>query len=355
MQIPIDPTSSSRLDVDAVRSGKLTNVPSDHMFLAEFAHNEWRKSRIQGYRPIPMSPLALGMQYAQSVFEGMKAYRFEDDRIGIFRLQRHAQRFNRSLQRMLMPEVPTDMFEAALRTLVDLDRQWVPAGPESTMYIRPYVFATEERVGLKPAEEFLFMVLTAPFKPNFPRPLKVKIERGYVRAAPGGTGAAKCAGNYAAAMYATQIAKDEGYDQVLWTDALTHSTIEESGAMNVMFVVKGALVTPPLSDTILDGVTRDSLLILAREMGLTVEERAVTVQELKDGIASGDVSEAFGCGTAAIVTPIGEIGIDGEDYALKSPDESMMLRLKTALNDIRFGRVEDRHGWMTIVDQVSST
>jgi len=350
MNIPVDPATAPRLDEAAVRSGALSNVPSDHMFLAEYAHNEWRKARIQGYRPIPMSPFALGMQYAQSVFEGMKAYRYEDDRIAIFRLDRHGERFNRSLKRMWMPEVPLELFRSALLTLVDVDRGWVPEGPDSTLYLRPYVFATEERVGLKPADEFLFMVLTAPFRPNFPKPLRVKVERSYVRAAPGGTGATKCAGNYGGAMYATAQAREEGFDQILWTDALTHTTIEESGAMNVMFMIDGVLVTPPLSDTILDGVTRDSILTLAREAGMPVEERSVSVEELKEGIPAGRVTEAFGVGTAAIVAPIGVIGIDGEDVPLTVHDGCTMFTLKKMLNDIRFGRVEDRHGWMTVVE-----
>ena len=178
----------------------------------------------------------------------------------------------------------------------------------------------------------------------------MKIEREYVRAAPGGVGAAKCAGNYAAAMYASQVAKEEGFDQLVWTDAFSHTKVEEAGAMNMMFVMDGALVTPPLSDTILDGVTRDSILTLARDAGMTVEERPVEVEELKEGIASGRISEAFGCGTAAIVAPIGAIGIDGKDYELNVTDECLMFDLKRQLNDIRFGRVEDRYGWMTIVE-----
>lgn len=350
MIIPIDTTSSPRLDAEAIKSGKLSNVPSDHMFLAEYAHGEWRKERIQQYRAVPISPFALGMQYGLSVFEGMKAYRFDDGRVAIFRLERHADRFNKSLRRMMMPEVPFELFKSALMTLVSTDRDWVPPGPDSTLYLRPYVFATEEKVGLRAAEEFTFFVLTAPFRPNYTKHLRVKVERTYVRAAPGGVGAAKCAGNYAAAMYASQIAKDEGFDQLIWTDAHTHTKIEESGAMNVMFVINGAIVTPPVSDTILDGVTRESLLILAKEKGYTVEERGVPVEEIATGITSGAVTEAFGVGTAAIVAPIGSISIDGVDYKIKDEDYPMMSSLKKAINDIRYGRTEDPYGWMTILD-----
>jgi branched-chain amino acid aminotransferase len=354
MMIPFDPTTMPRLDAEAVRTSKLSGVPSDHMFISEYAHREWRKSRIQGYRPIPISPFAIGMQYAQSVFEGMKAYRYHDGRIAIFRIDRHAARFNRSLERMCMPAVPEELFREALVQLVSVDHAWVPEGPDSTLYVRPYMFASEEHVGLQPANEFLFMVLSAPFRPRFHKPIRVKVEREFVRAAPGGVGYAKCAGNYAAAMYPTQLAKEEGFDQLVWTDALTHSRVEESGAMNVMFVIDGALVTPPLSDTILDGVTRESLLMLAREAGIRVEERDVTVEELRSGIPGGQVTEAFGAGTAAIVAPIRTISIDGVDYNLPDPQDnhhhSIMLRLKQLLHEIRFGLVEDRHQWMTIVE-----
>lgn len=350
MNIPVDRTEMPRLDAEAVRAGKVAGVPSDHMFISEYAHGEWRKSRIQAYRPIPISPFAIGMQYAQSVFEGMKAYRYQDGRIAVFRIERNAERFNRSLERMCMPTVPVELFREAIVQLVAVDHQWVPEVPDVTLYIRPYMFAHEEHVGLQPAKEFLFMVLTAPFSPRFNKSIRVKVEREFVRAAPGGVGYAKCAGNYAAAMYPTQLAKEQGFDQLIWTDALTHTRVEESGAMNVMFVIDGAVVTPPLSDTILDGVTRESLLILAKDAGLTVQERAVTVDELREGIPSGRVTEAFGAGTAAIVAPIGIINIDGVDYTLPTVADPVTMRLKKMLDDIRTGVVEDRHHWMTIVE-----
>ena len=349
MTIPIDRSLTPKLDENAVRSGSQTNVPSDHMFLADYSNGEWHEPRIQEYGPVPIMPFALGMQYAQSVFEGMKAYRYEDGSVAIFRIDDHQARFNKSLARMVMPDVPADLFKGALETLVDLDRGWVPPGPDSALYLRPYVFATEERVGLKAADEYTFFVLTGPFRAYFSEPIRVKVERTYVRAAPGGVGAAKCAGNYGAALYASQIAKKEGFHQLVWTDAHTHTKIEESGAMNVMFVIDGALVTPGLSDTILDGITRDSILTIARDAGLTVEERDVTVKEIQEGITSGSVTEAFGVGTAAIVAPIGAISIDGADYTMDVTPDSTMYRLKKTLNDIRYGRAEDVYGWMTVL------
>lgn len=339
-----------RLDADAVASMKLINVPGDHMFIAEYSHGEWRKARIQAYRPIPFSPLALGLHYAQIVFEGMKAYAMQNGSVGVFRTTRHHERFNISLERMLMPAVPQELFAEAIHTLVDVDRQWVPPGPDASYYIRPFVIATEERMGLKAADEFSFMVVGGPFKPVYTKPLRVKVEREFTRAAPGGTGYAKCAGNYAAAMYPTKLAQDAGFDQVIWTDAKTHEYVEESGTMNLMFFIDGTLVTPPTGDTILKGVTRESVIRIAHDLGFDVIERPVSVEELGDGIASGRITEAFGVGTAASVAPIATISIDGAEHHLQVGSESRMFALKDRLNDIRFGRVEDVHGWMTVVD-----
>lgn len=354
MSLPIDRSLSPRIDASAVASHKLTNIPADHMFIAEFAHGEWRKARIQPYRPIPMSPLALGMHYAQIVFEGMKAYRMAQDAIGVFRTERHHERFNRSLARMCMPEVPLELFRDAIHTLVDLDRNWVPPGPDAAYYIRPFMIASEERMGLKAADEFLFMVVGGPFRPLYQKPLRVKVERVYTRAAHGGTGFAKCAGNYAAAMYPTKLAQEAGFDQVIWTDARDHAFVEESGTMNLAFIINGAVVTPALSDTILDGVTRNSLLTIARDMGLAVEERPVSVEELRAGLLNGTITEAFGVGTAASVAPIGIINIDGEDLALNVSPEKTMFTLKQHLNDIRYGLLPDERGWMNIVDGIAT-
>lgn len=350
MTLPIDRTAVPRLDPAAVASLKLINVPGDHMFIAEYSHGEWRKARIQAYRPIPFSPLALGLHYAQIVFEGMKAYRMDDGRVGVFRTARHQERFNVSLERMLMPTVPADLFAEAIHTLSDLDRDWVPPGPDASYYIRPFVIATEERMGLKASDEFSFMVVGGPFKPVYTRPLRVKVEREFTRATPGGTGYAKCAGNYAAAMYPTKLAQDAGFDQVIWTDSRDHAYVEESGTMNIMFIIDGALVTPPTGDTILKGVTRESILQIAHDLGIDVVERPVSVEELSEGITSGRVTEAFGVGTAASVAPIAIISIDGIEHRLQVGQECLMYSLKDRLNDIRYGRTSDTHGWMTIVD-----
>lgn len=351
MQIPRDYTTAARLEEEAVRSGKVTNTPSDHMVVAEYTNKEWRKARLQPYRPIPLAPFSLVLHYAQTVFEGMKAYRGTDGTIRVFRMQKHHARLQKSLARMCMPELPLELFEAAISTLVSVDHGWVPNGPDSAYYLRPFVFASEEHVGLKPADQFMFMVLGAPFRPLFKSRMSIKVEREYVRASPGGTGFAKCGGNYAAALLPTKNAKDAGYEQVMWTDALTHTRIEESGATNIAFVVKGALVTPPLSDTILDGVTRDSVITLARTLNIDVHERAVMVDELMDGIRSGDITEAMGIGTAASIATIGRIGIDGEDYELPVGENSVASLIRNTLNAIRFGESEDTFGWMTEIEK----
>ncbi|MCX6139767.1 MAG: branched-chain amino acid aminotransferase [Candidatus Kapabacteria bacterium] len=354
MSIPIERTTSARLDAPMVASHDLTNVPADHMFMAEYANGEWKSARIHKYQPIPMAPLALGLHYAQIVFEGMKAYKMQGDKIGVFRTGRHHERFNRSLVRMCMPEVPLQLFADAIHTLVDVDKDWVPPGPDAAYYIRPFVIASEERMGLKSADEFLFMVVGGPFRPLYQKPLRVKVERVYTRAAHGGTGFAKCAGNYAAAMYPTKLAQQEGFDQVIWTDARDHAFVEESGTMNLAFVINGAVVTPPVSDTILDGVTRDTMLTIARDLGLQVEERPVSVEELHAGLKSGTVTEAFGVGTAASIAPIQTISVDGEDLHLSISPDKMMFTLKKHLDDIRYGIIPDEKGWMNIIGGVAT-
>ncbi len=346
MSLPIDRTSSPMLDAAAVAAGKITNVHSDHMFIAEYSHGEWRKARIQPYRPIPMAPFALGLHYAQIVFEGMKAYRQDDGGVAVFRTPRHHARFVRSCERMCMPAVPADLFADAVHTLVSVDAGWVPPGPDSAYYLRPFMIASEERMGLKVADEYLFMVLGGPFRPVFTKPLAIKVEREYVRAAAGGTGSAKCAGNYAAAMYPTQIAKDEGFDQILWTNAGSHELVEESGAMNVMFVIDGVVTTPPVTDTILDGVTRISVLQVCADLGIPTAERQIRVDDLVAGVASGSVSEAFGVGTAAAVAPIKTIGVDGARYDLPLAPGPIATQIRARLDAIRHGREHDAHGWM---------
>jgi len=334
---------------DDVAQLTLTNVPSEHMSIAQHSNKHWKHCELKPFAPIEMSPLALGLHYAQIVFEGMKAYRYDNGDVAVFRIEKHHERFNKSLTRMCMPTIPLEHFREGIIGLVRADRSWVPPGPDSAYYIRPFVIASEERMGIKVSDDYLYMVVGGPFRPLYARPLRVRIERVFARAVSGGTGFAKCAGNYAAAMLPTQLAQREGFDQVIWTDAKDHRVIEESGTMNVMFVIDGVIVTPSLTDTILDGVTRESVLTIANDLGLPFSERLVTVDDLAQGLRAGRVTEAFGVGTAAAVAPIGSIAIDTEEFSLPVLPTDTMFTLKHHLNAIRYGQAPDAHGWMTVV------
>lgn len=323
---------------------------SDHMFICPYKDGEWQDPQIQPFQNISLPPTTLALHYGQSVFEGMKAFRMHDGRVNIFRIGKHHERLNKSLERMCMPAIPYDLFAAALQQLVKVDEAWVPEGEDVALYLRPLVFASEGRFGVKVADEYLFIVLTGPVPTLYQKPIKIKAERQYIRAAKGGTGAAKCAGNYGGSFYATQKAKAEGFDNILWLDACEHVYVEESGTMNLLFVLDGRLVTPPVSDTILNGVTRDSLLTLAKDMGLTVEERKIGIDEITSAIREGKKVEAFGAGTAAVVAPIQAIGVDGELYELPATSsENIMFALKRRLEAIRSGRAADVYGWNSIV------
>ena len=305
---------------------------------------------ITPFENLSLSPATLALHYGQSIFEGMKAFRMNDDRINIFRIEKHYERLSRSLYRMCMPPIPIDLFRNALKQLVQLDQEWVPSLEGASLYIRPLIFASEARFGVKVADEYIFLIFTGPVAPFFSKPLKLKVERDFIRAAKGGTGFAKCSGNYGGAFYPTQLAREEGFDQVLWTDAKNHEYIEESGMMNAMFVINNVLVTPPLSDSILDGITRDSLLRIAADMGVSYEERPVSVTELTEAFQNKTITEAFGAGTAAIVAPISTINIDGWDFTLPPyTDNQLMFRLKKKLDAIRYGTDPDTFGWNTVL------
>ncbi|RYD91354.1 MAG: branched-chain amino acid aminotransferase, partial [Sphingobacteriales bacterium] len=277
---------------------------TDHMLTATYNREGWSTWQTEPFHNLSLSPTAMVFHYGQSIFEGMKAFRTVDGRVSIFRIEKHWQRFCASAERMCMPQVPKELFFEGLRTLVAQDAAWVPDAPEGALYLRPFLFATEERFGVGVSEEYQFITFSGPVTGLYDKALRVKVEDRYIRAAPGGVGYAKCAGNYGGALYPTQLAKAAGYDQVLWTDGSPDLNIEESGTMNVAFVIDGTLVTPPVSDTILDGVTRDSFITIAREWGMKVEERKISAWELADAAGKGTLEEAFGFGTAAVAAPI---------------------------------------------------
>lgn len=318
--------------------------------MVDFLNGKWQEPVIVPFGDIPMSPAMLSLHYGQSVFEGMKAFKDKNGDICIFRPHKHSERLNKSLSRMCMPEIPEELFIQSLHAIVEVDKSWIPTSEGSSLYLRPVVFAYEPRLGVKIADHFKFFVLTSPAGAYFSKPTRLKVEETFVRAAEGGTGFAKCAGNYGGAFYPTQVARQEGFDQVLWTDAKEHKYIDEAGVMNVMFVVDGKLITPKLTSALLEGVTRDSILTLAPGLGMTIEERRVSVAEIEEAFKKGTITEAFGTGTAAVVSPIATINIHGVDYNLPAAGpESFQLRVKEKLNNIRLGFEPDEYGWNYII------
>ena len=346
----IHPVTQSRItDVD-LSNLKFGSVFSDHQFRMDFDNGRWSEGVIEPFGDMAMNPAAMVLHYGQAIFEGMKAFRQEDGGIALFRPDANISRLNVSADRMCMPAVDESLFMEALQELIRLDRAWVPDGEGASLYIRPFMFSTEVHVGVKPSDSYRFMIFTCPVGPYYKGSVKVKVETDYTRAAPGGTGFAKAAGNYAAALKPTELAKAQGYQQILWTDAVEHKYIEESGTMNAVFVLNGKLVSPALGDTVLNGVTRNSILTLARHFGMEVEERRVSVAELKSAAESGALTEAFGVGTAATMTPIEAIGFAGGDVALPEVASwTVMPQLSKALDDIRRGRAEDPFGWRVIL------
>ncbi|MFZ1809054.1 MAG: branched-chain amino acid aminotransferase [Cyclobacteriaceae bacterium] len=337
----------SKVDFNNLDFGKYV---SDHMVHTNYDNKAWGKPEIIPYGDLMMSPAMLSIHYGQSIFEGMKAFKMQDGNINIFRLKKHHSRINKSLARMCMPEISEALFTETLHALVELDHQWVPTNEGSSLYIRPVVFATEARLGVKVSDQYKFIIMTTPVGPYFTKPYKLKVEDYYVRTAEGGTGFAKCAGNYGGAFYPTQVAKEEGFDQVLWTDHKDHQYIDEVGMMNVMFVIGGKLITPALNTAILDGVTRDSILTLAKKMNFPTEERRIKLEELEQGFKDKSITEAFGAGTAAVVAPIQSIRIHGIDYSIPLPDEnSFQSKVKKQLFQIRTGLAEDTYKWNYIV------
>lgn len=318
---------------------------SDHMLVADFKNGSWNSTEILPFGDILLSPAALALHYGQAIFEGMKAFKLEDGKINLFRPDKHYSRLKKSCARMCMPVMSEEEFTEGLVKLLKTDEAWIPTSEGAALYIRPFMFASESKFGVKVADEYKYIVFTGPVGPAFSRPVKLKVETEYSRAARGGTGSAKCAGNYGGAFYPTQKAREEGFDQVIWTDSSTHSFVEESGMMNIVFLINGVLTTPPVSDSILDGITRDSLLTIAGDLGISVEERPVSIEELEKRLADGSITEAFGAGTAAVVSPVSLININGKDYSIPAQKDPVMEKLKAELAKIRAGKTADKHNW----------
>lgn len=325
---------------------------SDHMVSIDWSEDRgWHDATVGPRQPIPLDPAAAVLHYAQEIFEGLKAYRQVDGSIALFRPEANARRFNQSAERLAMPELPEDVFIESVRQLVAADRDWFPSVEGGSLYLRPFMIATEAFLGVRPAKEYKFLVIASPagnyFKSGAPA-VSIWVSE-YTRAAPGGTGAAKCGGNYAASLVPQGEAMARGHDQVVFLDAEQHKWIEELGGMNLYFVMKdGSLVTPPLSGTILPGITRDSLMILAREEGLTVREERYSIDQWRDDAASGNLVETFACGTAAVVTPVGKVAGRAGEFTIGSGGPGQLTqKLKARLVDIQRGAAPDTHGWMT--------
>jgi branched-chain amino acid aminotransferase len=344
--IAIEKVANSRVqEVDWNDLG-FGRVFSDHMLVATFRNGAWESPRIVPYGALPFSPAISALHYGQAIFEGLKAFRNDHDEVFLFRPERNAHRLNVSARRMCMAELPVDIFLNGLKTLVHLDRSWIPKGDGESLYIRPHMFAIDEYVGVRPSESYMFVIFTCPVGKYYTTELKVKIETEYTRAVRGGTGHAKAAGNYGASLFPTQIAKDAGYDQVLWTDGQTHEYFEESGTMNVMFLSGNRILTPATSDSILDGITRSSVLQLMRDWNYQVEERKVSVAEIVDLMKNNMLHGAFGIGTAATIAPICTIHHEGVNYDL---DQAHYMpfsnKINTYMDRLKRGLEKDVHQW----------
>lgn len=345
----IDVTRITRSRLPQTDFGNLPfgKVYTDHMFVADYKNKEWHNFRIVPFGHISVSPATPAIHYGQSIFEGLKAYAGSGNQALIFRPQDNWKRLNISAERMCMPAAPEEVFMDGMSALIDLDRAWIPGEEGSSLYIRPFMFSADEYIGIRPSENFTFMIILSPTGPYYSTPVKVKIETHYTRAVEGGTGFAKAGGNYGGSLYPAKLAQDQGYHQLIWTDGKEHKYIEESGTMNVMFVIDDVLVTPALSDSILHGITRDSVLTLARHWGMKVEERRISVAELIEGLKNGRVSEAFGAGTAATIAQIELIGHEGVDYKLPPVKERFFSnKVYKELDMIKRGLVADPFGWI---------
>jgi len=349
MEIEILKTKAPRAKVPADQLG-FGKVFSDHQFMMDYTHGRWEKPRIEPYGPLMLEPGACVLHYSQCLFEGQKAFRANDGKIRLFRPRFHAQRMQQGTARLCMPSVPEEMFLESVRKLVSLDSDWVPDARGASLYIRPTMIGTESFLGVRPAEKYLFFIITCPVGAYYAEgfnPVKIWVEEKYIRSAAGGLGAIKAGANYASSLLAAVEAKKKGYSQVLWLDAHDHSHVEEVGTMNVFFRFKNEIVTPPLGGTILNGATRDCVLQLLRSWKLPVNERPVSIEEIQAAFDKGDLLEAFGSGTAAVISPIGELATKSRKIALSGGKVGELTqKLFDEISAIQYGDKPDTFGWV---------
>lgn len=344
-EIDIVRASSSKIDTVDFENLAFGNLFTDHMLVCDFKEGQWQKPTIKPYEPFLIDPSAKVFHYGQAIFEGMKAYKDESDDIWLFRPDENFKRFNNSAKRLAMPEITEEIFIDGLKTILEIEKEWVKKGFGNSLYIRPFMIAIGSGVIAQPSTQYRFMIILSPAKSYYSGEVKVIIAEHYSRAANGGIGAAKAAGNYSAQFYPTKLANEKGFQQIIWTDDATHTKLEEAGTMNVFFRINDTLFTAPTSERILDGVTRKSLIDIAKRDGINVEVRSVLVEELLNAAKDGSLKEIFGAGTAAVVNPIVGFSYQNNYYELPKQENSFALQLKDKLNSIQYKLAEDTFGW----------
>lgn len=322
---------------------------SDHMLIAEYKNGKWTDAEIKPYGPISITPSLHTLHYGQAIFEGMKAYKTAKGELCLFRPEENFKRFNKSAARMCMPTIPEEYFLEGLKKLVALDAKWIPKDPKAALYLRPFMFSSSNFIKATPSDDYTFIIISSPVTSYYSGKLNVKIEEDFTRASQGGTGAAKAAGNYAASFYPAKLAQQDGFHQLIWTDGRNHEYIEESGTMNIFFRKGNKLICPKLTDSILPGITRDSLIQLSRYLNIECTEMQISVSEIIRGLTDGSIREAFGAGTAATVAPISSISLRGKQFQLSTPTNSYAALLKKELQDIQYRRTTDPFGWSTLI------
>ena len=343
-QISIEKVKHSKLDKATLNERKFGATFTDHMFICTYKDGKWQEPKITPYQPLQLEPSARVFHYGQAVFEGMKAYKDSEGKVFLFRPDENQVRINNSAKRLTMPEFPKELFMEGLETLIDLEKDWIPTAEGNSLYIRPFVIATGNGIFAAPSDEYTFMIICSPSGKYYSKDVKVVVAEHYSRAANGGVGAAKAAGNYGAQFYPTQMAIDQGYDQVVWTDS-TRKYIEEAGTMNIFFRINDTLLTAPTSERILDGVTRKSIIQLAKDSGIKVEVRKILVEEIKEASLNGTLNGMFGAGTAAVVIPISHFSHQNVEYKVHRVENRYSDIFKKQLTDIQYNRAEDKFGW----------
>jgi branched-chain amino acid aminotransferase len=349
-EIKINKTKASRLDSVDFENIQFGRVFSDHMFVGDYAGGKWQNFEILPFQNLEYNPAFNSLHYGQSVFEGMKAHLDADNNVVLFRPMDNFARLNRSCERLCMATIDPQIMLDGLSELVKIDKNWIPKTEDGALYIRPFIFATDQYIGVAPSETYKMVIFTCPVNKYYDTAVKVKVEDVYSRAASGGTGFAKAAGNYAASLLPAKIAKEEGYDQLIWTDSVEHKYIEESGTMNLMVIIDGKIITPPAGETILGGITRTSVIDIARDLGYSVEVRQISVEEVIKAQENGKLEDMFGTGTAVTITHISGFGRKGVDYELPSVSErKISSHLKRELEGIKRNKQNNYPQWLVIV------